>query len=365
MKICLLFCHLVPSNGVARAAIGIANLISEKMPGVDVTLIPLYKYDKMSVSSLLNPSVTVKKAIGFYFHGLDKIIRLLPHSFWGKIFINSEYDIVIAFQFGLPTKIVGALAPSLKSRGVKVFGWMHGYDDGLSYLKYYLSIGHMICVSKTNADRLFDESGGKLKVDYCYNPINDKAICLLGKDSISLKPNQFLQLVTVARLSPEKGFFRLLECITRLKQEGYLFNLWIIGNGPLLKELQRKVIQDNIEDYVSFLGEQMNPHKFTSKADLFVCPSFSEGYSTACTEAVMLGVPVLSTDVSGAKEITSMAEAGLVTENTDEGLFSGLKFVLDNPVIIDKWKNSVLITRERFSYDARVKKLFTVLNLQK
>ena len=365
MRICLMFCHLVPSNGVARAAIGIANLISEKVPGVEVTLIPLYKYEKNTVSSLLSPRVKVRQAIGFYFHGLDKIISLLPYSFWGRTFISSDYDIVVAFQFGLPTKIVAAMSPSLKSKGVKVYGWMHGYDDGLSYLKYYLSIGHMICVSKTNADRLFDESCGKLKVEYCYNPINDRAICQLGKESISLKPHPVLQLVTVARLSPEKGFFRLLECITRLKQEGYKFNLWIIGNGSLLRELQHKTTQDNIEDYVCFLGEQMNPHQFTSKADLFVCSSFSEGYSTACTEAIMLGVPVLSTEVSGAKEIITMSEAGLVTENSDDGLFSGLKYVLENLEIIDKWKKSVLITKEKFSYEARAQKLFTVLNLPK
>ena len=68
---------------------------------------------------------------------------------------------------------------------------------------------------------------------------------------------------------------------------------------------------------------------------------FAEGYSTSCTEAVMLGVPVVSTQVSGAEEIIESAESGLVVENTEDGLYENLKKILEDPEVICRWERNI------------------------
>ena len=64
---------------------------------------------------------------------------------------------------------------------------------------------------------------------------------------------------------------------------------------------------------------------------MFVCSSLSEGYSTAVTEALILGLPVITTNCSGMHELLKDGECGIITENSEEALYLGLKELLNNP----------------------------------
>ena len=240
---------------------------------------------------------------------------------------------------------------------------MHTYDEGLKYRSCYEKMDKMVCVSKFGAERLARELDKTIPVEYCYNPIDDKRIVEQGNEQIDLKRSEGVQFVSVGRMSPEKGYSRLLDIVARLKEEGFVFSLWLIGQGPAFEELKEKSNKLKIDDIVFFLGTQQNPHKFTSKADIFICSSFSEGYSTACTEALILGVPVVTTNCSGGEEIINEAECGLLTEMDDNSLYEGIHSILDDPSIVNKWKNSLAKTKERFSQDKRIEKLFYVLNI--
>lgn len=74
-----------------------------------------------------------------------------------------------------------------------------------------------------------------------------------------------------------------------------------------------------------------------SKSDLFVCSSYREGFSTVCTEALILGVPVVSTRISGAEELVADG-CGVVTENDEEALFIALKEILSDQTKLDAYK---------------------------
>ena len=160
-------------------------------------------------------------------------------------------------------------------------------------------------------------------------------------------------MVSVGRMSSEKGFDRLIKAVAKVPNT----ELWLIGSGPILRELKELAATLNVLDRINFLGSQTNPHKYTSKADLFVCSSLSEGYSTACTEAVMLGIPVLSTDVSGAKEIVELAECGMVVENSEKSLIEAISNLAENTEQIKIWKEILKTSKENFSVDNKVKKL--------
>ena len=358
MKICMTFVGLTLSNGVARSAIAIANLLVEKK-GVDVTLIPVFKYDGKAMK-YLNSKVKVQKPIlPFYFRGLAKILLLFPARLLYKLFIREKYDIEIAFQYEVPTIIIKG-STNIEA---KHYCWMHTYDEGLKFRHCYEQMDKMVVVSKCGANRLREELNNRVKIDYCYNPIDDIEICHQGNEVVNTSRGEGPLFVSVGRMSPEKGYARLLNIVHRLKVENYKFHLWLIGNGPILENLKDECKKLNIEDMVDFLGPQSNPHKYTSKADVFICSSFSEGYSTACTEAIMLGIPVITTNCSGGAEIIEEAECGILTEMDDDSLYQGIKHALDNQQLINEWKEKLKFTKKRFSQSERANQIFKVLEI--
>lgn len=357
-KICLLYNHFQLQDGVNRSAIAIANEMV-KRNDVEITLIPLYTFDP-ECFDYLDKRVIVKKGFGFYFRGLGSIIeRFLPPKFLYKWLVNDKYDVNIAFQYGVCEKII---ASGTTDRH-KSIGWMHGYDEGLVCKQEYLKIGKVVCVSKCNADRLRKEMNNAIEVDFNYNPIDDEKIRIDGNIPIDIERRDCMQFITVGRMSPEKGFGRLLNIAAELKNNGYQFSLWLIGDGPLLPLLKQQCKKLKLEKEVLFLGGKRNPHAYTAKSDVFICSSFSEGYSTVCTEAVMLGVPVVSTCVSGADEIISEAECGLVCGMDDQDLYEALKYCLDNIDIVNAWKNTLRRTRYKFSPSMRIKRFCKIIGL--
>ena len=78
-----------------------------------------------------------------------------------------------------------------------------------------------------------------------------------------------------------------------------------------------------------------------AKADVFVCSSLFEGYSTAVTESIILGVPVVTTDCAGMDEILHNGEYGIITPNTEEGLLQGLKTVFADKQLLRQLKEKI------------------------
>ena len=356
-KICFLINHLENSNGITKAAIDIVNMLSER-DDVDVCLKSIFRFDK-EMKKIISPKVKLETLFGFYFKGFSKLVDMIPDKWLYSMIFKEDYDIEIGFCFELPNKIVAVS----NNMNAKHLAWMHGYDDGLKLKDYYKKCDKVICVSKQNANRLAEELGDASIVDYCYNLINDVKVQKMGIESVEQQHGEGVLFSTVGRLSPEKGYSRLLDCVARLKKESYQFHLWIIGDGPEGEKLKQKAEELGILDTVFFAGEQRNPHKYTSKSDVFICSSYSEGYSTACTEAILLGVPVLTTSVSGGAEIIDSCKAGLLVGIETEELYAGMKQILDNPEMVINWKEKVLETRQNFSFEVRKEKLLSVLGL--
>ena len=372
-RILILFNHFQIQDGVARSAIGIANALSKK-PDVEVTICPLFRYDTTMLDRL-NARVIVKPIFRHYFRGMAKLVAKLPMKWLYKWIIGNDYDVQVGLCMSLPIKIVAAFPKKKnnnqksnrvgsKSHIITRFAWMHGYDNGLTLKAEYERIGKVVCVSKFNADRLKKEAENAFNVEYAYNLVDDEEIRKKGLETIPVQRPDCIQFVTVGRMSPEKGYVRLLEICQRLKIAGYHFKIWLIGDGPQKEELEVKAKELDVEGIVEFLGQKSNPHAYTAKADVFICSSFDEGYSTACTEAIILGVPVITTDVSGGQEIIDEAECGLIVpKDSDDALYQAMRKVLENEEIVANWKKTLSVTRERFSYKNRIEKLYKIFEM--
>lgn len=342
-KIIFINNHFQSSDGTVRALIGLVNNLD--LDKFDITILPIYRCDRR-LEKELKPGIKLKKSFGFYFRGMSRIVRKLPMKWLYKWWIDGKYDIEVAFQCDVPTLLV---CNSQNPFAVHI-AWMHGYNCYDCYNK----LDKVVCVSKYCADKTNEEMSGRVDVTYRYNPLDEKQILEMSKETTgNLKFDNHPVFVSVGRHSPEKGYVRLVKIMSELRDEGFKFHLILVGDGPQYKEIHAEIEKNNMQEYVTLTGAQTNPHKYTAQADVFICSSFSEGYSTACTEAAILGIPIITTSVPGGEEIINMCECGMLTSLEDEDLKSAIREVLVHPELIREWKETLKSTSARFGMDTR------------
>ena len=142
----------------------------------------------------------------------------------------------------------------------------------------------------------------------------------------------------------------------RLREDGLPVHLYALGVGPDQAEVEAYLHENRLEPYFTFLGYQTNPYKYVTKCDLFVCASLAEGFSTAATEALIVGTPVCTVEVSGMKEMLGENnEWGLVVENDEEALYRGIKRLMNDPALLAQYREKAAERGKAFSTEATVK----------
>jgi len=117
---------------------------------------------------------------------------------------------------------------------------------------------------------------------------------------------------TIGRLSPEKGHKYLIEAIAKVKQNG--IKLLIVGGGPLTDSLAKLCNELGLSETVIFCGHKQNIRDYYEAINLLVLPSLKEGLPNVVLEAMIMNVPVISTDVGGIREIITDGYNGWIIE---------------------------------------------------
>ncbi|ASI99335.1 glycosyltransferase family 4 protein [Thermococcus celer] len=281
-----------------------------------------------------------------------------------------EFDLIHA-HFTWPSGYAGA---KLKERfGVPLVITAHGYDvydvpfRGKSWfdkIKFALdSADHIITVSKSNFQVLtekLDVPIGKLSV--ISNGFDSKLFRPMDKFEARLKlgiPQDKKVLLNVANLVPVKGQKYLIESMKKIARVEDNVVLYIIGNGPLRKELETQIRRLNLEGTVRIVGAR--PHSeiplWMNAANLFVLPSLSEGNPTVMFEALGVGLPFVGTAVGGVPEIITSEDYGLLCPPKDpECLAEKILIALEK----DWDREKIRKYAERFTWDSIVKKVLGV-----
>ena len=112
-----------------------------------------------------------------------------------------------------------------------------------------------------------------------------------------------MKLVTVCRLSIHtKGLDRTILATKRLKEQGYNFKWIIIDDGEDRELLEEMIEKESLKDRIFLIGQKKNPYPYMKQCDVFVMASRREGKPMAVTEAQILGLPIIVTNYSSAKE---------------------------------------------------------------
>ncbi|MDP9080744.1 MAG: glycosyltransferase [Bacteroidota bacterium] len=122
------------------------------------------------------------------------------------------------------------------------------------------------------------------------------------------------RLIIVARLSGEKGLFRLLEVMQDLPENYFLT---IAGDGPLMADLKTEVELRKLKNRVNFLGKIKDVPGHIAQHDVLLLSSFTEGFPNVILEAMSVGVPVVTFRVGGADDIIRDGFNGFIVKQGD------------------------------------------------
>lgn len=343
-------------GGMETVLVTIANALVKR--GYDVTILCYNPLDELRRD--LNPSVRYIYKPRREFKVMNRIPhirryynyrkaawehRVSPSTLYKYYVGNEKYDVEIGFYRGPSIKIISG---STNKKSIKiawvhtdfklcdmrtVVGWFNHLDEAK---KAYGKMDRIVCVSDQAKNSFSDVIGHKDKTATVYNMISTSKIEKLKAEPCPIKKKRFT-FVTVGRLIPDKRQDRILTATKKLCDEGYRFDVWIVGGGRSEDALKNYCIANHLDNVV-FTGMQDNPYKFLSQADVFVLSSYREGFAIVIPEAMACGLPVLSTKCTGPTEILKDGEYGLLVDNSDDGIYNGLKSVLDNPSVKDTYK---------------------------
>lgn len=155
-------------------------------------------------------------------------------------------------------------------------------------------------------------------------------------------------IVSVARLAPQKSLDVLIDAVGRLDLDAHLA---VLGEGPLRSELEDLVGTTHLDSRVHFLGFRDDVADHIAAADVFALSSVWEGVPLAAQEAIMLGTPVVATDVGGMRELIANKVSGrLVPPGDPAALSDALREVLTSDERRSAYTSAARDTlRDRFS----------------
>ena len=293
------------------------------------------------------------------------IYSVLPLKWVYCFFVPKHNDVEIAFCEGYVTKLL-----SHAKSDTKRVAWIHTdlvdnpwpielgvFKDVNEERKAYSCFDKIVCVSHSVERSFHSRYGFENSTQTIYNPIDVDAVREVAKQCLYRATN-IPRIVSAGRLVPQKGYDRLLKVSKQLHNEGFSFSLLILGEGQERQVLENYMLDNAMDDYVEMPGFSKNPYFEIASSDIFVCSSRAEGFSLVIAEAIILGLPVVSTYCSGPNELLENGKYGILVENSEKGLYEGLKAVLHG-----KKPRSVNIGEfaNRFRVDVILKELYQIL----
>lgn len=333
MKKLLFFINTLDGGGAEKVLVNLVNTIDAAQYAVDlVTVTGGIHADKLSEKIHFRRIVHSKNQRLAKL--LEKIVYHIPYTLFARLFLRGQYDAEIAYLEGFPTRVIAA-----KNSAAKKIAFVHCdvsvqpvlqpfYKTEQACLAEYRQFDK-VCFVSEGARKGFFKSVGSLDNTAVVHNVLDTAQIVQRAEAPSAVhfSTDGMKILSIGRLTYQKQYDRLLRIAGQLEKEGYRFEILIAGEGEERPALER-LLQENAVTSVKLIGFQENPYALMREADLFVCSSVFEGYSTVVTESAILGLPVLTTDCAGMDEILDNGKYGRIVENSENALLKGLRTLL-------------------------------------
>ena len=353
--------HDLMGGGAEKVLVNMVNNLNPEK--YDITVMTLF--DEGVHKNSFNSNVHYKYFMKKSFNGNKYFFRSLTPEFWyKKVFGKEKYDIVVSYLEGTCARVVSGCNDS------KTVAWIHRERDENGYKvcfkskkeadEAYSSFDRIVCVAQSLKDNFSEHCPAFNKAEVLYNVNETDKIIEMSKEAVEetdLFDDGITTISFIGKILKEKGIFRLADIHKRLNEEKIPHRFLIMGVGEDTESVKAVLKENSCEENFVFLGFQKNPYKYLAKSDMFVCSSFAEGFSTATTEALILGVPVVVTDCSGMNEMLCGNEYGILTENDDNALYEGIKKMVTDSELRKEYARKAEIRGKDFLTEKSVERI--------
>jgi glycosyltransferase involved in cell wall biosynthesis len=345
---------------------GMGGELADEIPN-HVKVECLYGYENTAIEKVWNRIKKGSLIRGFKIAWYTLLIKYTKNEFNHELFyskmismIESEYDLAIAYYTPSSFPVV-FVTNNIKAKSK--IAWIHTDVSQIEtelrpFYRFYEKYDKIFCVSK-NAMKKFNDLFPDLKekTSVFYNLIDKEQMDLMAETDKGFC-DQFdgIRILTVGRLSLEKGQDIIPEVLMKLKSQGKKIRWYCIGDGlgrPLLESLIKEY---GLEEQLILLGTKRNPYKYIRQCDIYVQPSRQEGYCISLAEARAFNKPIVTTDFVGAREQIEDGQNGLIVNFDENEIYTAIKTLISNKNLCKTFENNLKRVNVNTMYE--IKKIF-------
>lgn len=304
----------------------------------------------------------------FFNYGISKVTNNM--SYYYKYIlrniknIEENYDLAVAYA-GPMDFITYFILNKIKAK--KKVQWIHfditkiGFNKKFAE-KNYKKFDKIFVVSEEGREKLINLIPAlNNKVEAFFNIISCNLIENMSKNEKGFDDSfNGVRILTVGRLSKEKGQDLTINALARLKNEGYNIKWYCIGDGPEKDNYKQRIKNLKLENDYILLGSKLNPYPFMKHCDIYVQPSRHEGYCITLGEARCFDNPIVTTNFTGANEQIKNEVTGLICDSSEEGIYKSVKRLLDDEDLYNNIK--INLSKEIVDSTNEINKLDKVLS---
>ncbi len=346
---------------------GTGDYLSEIPSNVHVIMYPLNEASGPLLRTLFGTFVHGDFILFFYrlFMLFRKILgdKIMKYAF--ILFRNGKevYDVVIAYR-----PEAAALLAAFTFRTKKRFLWWHHGERNIygkkqkEYLNVCSKFDSIIAVSESSASivkETFPLLVNRVLVIpnmLCVDDIRKK-----GKETPLMMDISVWNVVSVARMSPEKNMSLCINVANCLREHDFMFHWYMIGDGVEAMKLQSMVKLYKLDNYFTFTGKLVNPYPYIQHADVLFHPSLVESQGLTVLEAMSLYTPVIVVESAGTKEyVVNKTNGILIRSDVKEAADAILQLYFDKQMAA-KMVNNAIQTISVFSPQVVMRKIEQII----
>lgn len=372
MKRILFFNDSLTMGGTEILLVDLLNHLVTKE--CEVTLLLPEHSDKDTLLYKVSPAVSIKyiypDEMSYSRKKIEENIMIFfPRSFARQKGINeTDYDEIVCFKETFFARIFSKMK-------IRKILWIHNIIYKRKYeirsfkerIAVWLNRRHLnvvqnsynkfdkvICVSDAAKNAyisvLHEGQIPKQDIQVLYNAIDLAKVIDKSKEPIEDLSQGTTNFMLITRTSPEKRVDRLINAAARLKDDGYDFHIYIIGENLDSQEMIAELSKRDLIDTITLMGRIDNPYPYILQCKWSLCVSERESFSLSLLESMALRTPVITTDCGGPRDIVDNGKYGLLVANSTEGVYEGMKAVLDNPSLSIEYSEHLGEAVSRFDY---------------
>ncbi|HCA08505.1 glycosyltransferase [Chryseobacterium sp.] len=297
----------------------------------------------------------------------QKMFLWFPSLLYKFVLKDKKYDVEIGAIHGMYRELLSS--PQKDSKKIiwiqnDIFNLKEYTPDVIRQLFQFDRILVISNKLKEEMQKVAQNDREKQAVLKIFNPIDKQDTLKKANTAIDDYPfsNDIPTFITIGTVYPQKGYDRLLDVHKKLIDEGLKHQIIIIGDGFEFEKTQTQLNDLGLQETVKMLGFRSNPYPYLKKADFYVMSSRHEGFPTIIAEALILNKPVVSTDVSGIKDLLQDGKLGLIMPNSEDGIYEGMKKFLTDRELVSRYENEIKAADLPFILEKSVAQLQEIID---